>query len=176
MSPDNPKKLNRDKLVTKAYEMRIQSYSYSKIADELGVCRATAFNYVKEGKETYEKFQETNLNHIRNVRVQQLEILIRSRLDDLKNCELDNSAFDSFDEDELDAEKIQLERMYMKDRSFIMESLLKLYQELSKLQGLYDSEKVEKFITKKESNNTYNVSELSDTDLMNIFNEIQESK
>lgn len=174
-----PKKLNHDELVSQAYEMRIESRSFSEIAARLGVCKASAFNYVQEAKQKYEKFQEVNLNHLRLMRVQQVEKLIRSRLDDLAACVLPKALSQGYDEEgeplsEMDL--IGIEKSFIRDRSYIIIDLMRLYQELSRLQGLYEYDKVDGFIDKKEATLNVEVANLSDGELLSLFNDIQRGK
>ena len=152
------KKLTRDEKIAKAYSMRLRSATFEEIGHELDIAKSTAFEYVKIAKEKYDDYQETNLNHLRAIRVQQLELLINSRFKDLKACvDVENP------------ETGRLERDGIRGRSFIVNDIAKLIQELCKLQGLYDTEKVESHIDKKELAEDIQLDSMSDDDLMQLL-------
>lgn len=172
MLPLNPKSLERDDQIALAYELWLKAYSLGKIAATLKIPKASAFTYVQEGKNRYEKDREQNLNDLRNQRVQQVEMLLNSRWVDLDACVIPN-----FDEVEFgDIEVSTIKRGYARDRSVIVLDILKLLQELSRLQGIYDTEKIDKYVVRKETNYSYDLSELTDEALLEHFNKIQAAK
>ena len=172
MLPLNLKRLEKDDQIALAYELWLKAYSIGKISATLKIPNTTAFSYVQEGKNRYEKNREQNLNEVRNQRVQQVEMLLNSRWVDLDACVIPN-----FDEIEFGAVEIStIQRGYARDRSTIVQDILKLLQELSRLQGIYDTEKVDKYVARKETNYSYDLSELTDDELLEHFNKTQAAK
>lgn len=179
MKPFNPKKLDRDEKIIKAYYMAIDCYSLAQIGRELGVCTTTASTYLREGKEKYDQYHATNLNHKRDLRVRQILKLARERLDDLEaiNSELANlSSWSGGQDDEDSGLELKVKQSLIRDKSYIIDGLCKLYQEASKLEGLYDQDRVDKFVTKKEENLNADIPSMAEDELLSFFNDLERGK
>lgn len=160
-----PEELEREDKCFEAYKLRLRNCSYRKIAHQLGIPLATVHDYVQRARELYKQERLTNLAEIRRERLLELELLAEESWEDLANCR-----------DIIDDETGRMIRDGIRNRDSIRKNLQANISERCKLEGLYDTEKVESSEIKPEVAEKVDTTQLGLEGLMAMFSKNQKNK